>query len=589
MKTIAALVAALPVDKVILDGEVVVLAEDGSTSFADLQAAFQEGVRKPLTYFVFDLLHLNGHSMRGLPLIERKDTLARLVDGSDDFLRFSEHIEGGGEAVFRKACELQAEGIISKRAESKYSSGRGGDWLKLKCVHEQEFVIGGFTLPSNESYGVGALLLGYYEGKKLIYAGRTGTGFTQKTHRSLRTQLDELRQKSVPFEKTPIEAQRGAIWVRPKLVAQVNFATWTADNLVRQASFKGLREDKPAADVRREEPTVTPRRSNPRHASHATAVGVAAKVESKKAKTSPKPSVASAPVRLTHPQKILDEETQLTKQQLADYYWAVAPHMLPHIEGRPLSVVRCPEGSGKQCFYQKHVNQMVPPGIGAIDVADKNGKIEPYFTLSTAEALAGLAQMAVLEVHPWGSRNDDLEHPDRIIIDLDPDTAISWARLAESAAEVRKQFKTLGLESFLKSTGGKGLHVVVPIIPEYGWPVIKQFAHAVVLQMEKQQPRLYLTKMTKAERKDRIYLDYLRNERGATAVAVFSPRARVGAPVSLPLNWSDLKLPERPVARVADFEEWKGRLNRDPWKLLFKSPQRITSKMLGLFKIAPSK
>jgi bifunctional non-homologous end joining protein LigD len=529
--------------------------------------------------------------LRGLPLIERKKVLERIVEGGGDLLRFSEHVETNGDVVFQKACELHAEGIVSKRTASKYSSGRSGDWLKIKCVLEQEFVIGGFTLPSNGSHGVGALLLGYYDGKKLgknlIYAGRTGTGFTQQTHRVLRDQLEKLRTTENPFEKPPAEARRGAIWVKPKLVAQVNFATWTGDNLVRQAAFNGLREDKPAEEVRREEPSVAPKPRGAKHASHVAVAGVAAKVATAKTKASPKPSAANAPVRLTHPQKILDEETQLTKQQLADYYWAVAPHMLPHIEGRPLSVVRCPEGSGKQCFYQKHVNQMVPPGIGAIDVADKNGKIEPYFTLSTAEALAGLAQMAVLEVHPWGSRNDDLEHPDRIIIDLDPDTAISWARLAESAAEVREQFKTLGLESFLKSTGGKGLHVVVPIVPEYGWPVIKQFAHAVVLQMEKQQPRLYLTKMTKAERKDRIYLDYLRNERGATAVAAFSPRARVGAPVSLPLNWSDLKLPERPVAHVADFEEWKGRLNRDPWKQLLKSPQKITAKMLSQFKITP--
>jgi bifunctional non-homologous end joining protein LigD len=590
MKTIAALVAALPVEKAILDGEVVVLAENGTTSFADLQAAFQEGEKKPLTYFVFDLLHLNGHSMRGLPLSERKNMVARVVEGSGEFLRFSEHIVGGGGEVFKRACELHAEGIVSKRAASKYSSGRSGDWLKLKCVHEQEFVIGGFTLPSNGSHGVGALLLGYYDEGKLIYAGRTGTGFTQKTHRVLRDQLDELRQKTSPFQKVPAEAQRGAIWVQPKLVAQVNFATWTADNLVRQASFKGLREDKPAVEVHREEPKVGPRGRSQQRASHATAVGVAAKVVDQKAKSPPRSATASAPVRLTHPEKILDEESQLTKQQLAEYYWAVAPHMLPHIESRPLSLVRCPEGSGKPCFFQKHVNHLLPSGIGAVDVPDKKtGKIEPYITLSSAEALAGLAQIGVLEVHPWGSRNDDLEHPDRIIIDLDPDAAISWTRLAESAAEVRKQLKQLGLESFLKSTGGKGLHVVVPIVPEYDWVAIKQLAHAFVLQMEKEQPALYLTKMSKAARKDRIFLDYLRNERGATAVAAFSPRARAGAPVSLPLNWSDLKLAERPVAHVADFEEWKGRLNRDPWKQLLQSRQRITSKMLGLFKISPSK
>jgi bifunctional non-homologous end joining protein LigD len=602
MKSIAALVAALPVEKAILDGEVVVLAEDGTTSFADLQVAFQEGARKPLTYFAFDLLHLNGHNLRGLPLIERKKVLERVVENDGEFLRFSEHVETSGDVVFQKACELHIEGIVSKRTASKYSSGRSGDWLKIKCVLEQEFVIGGFTLPSNGSHGVGALLLGYYDGNKLgknlsknlIYAGRTGTGFTQKTHRILRDQLEKLRTAESPFEKPPAEARRGAIWVQPKLVAQVNFATWTADNLVRQASFKGIREDKPASEVRREEPSVVPRGRGAQHASHVASASVAAKVATEKtkaaAKSSPKSSAASAPVRLTHPGKILDKETQLTKQQLADYYWAIAPHMLPHIEGRPLSLVRCPEGSDKQCFFQKHVNHLLPAGIGAVDVPDKKtGEIEPYITLSTAEALAGLAQMGVLEVHPWGSRNDDLEHPDRIIIDLDPDAAISWARLAESASDVRKQLKKLGLESFLKNTGGKGLHVVVPIVAEWDWSVIKQFAHAFVLQMERQEPALYLTKMSKAARKDRIFLDYLRNERGATAVAAFSPRARPGATVSLPLSWSDLKLPELPVVHVADFEDWKSRLNPDPWKQLLKSSQRITSKMLELFKIAGSK
>ena len=598
MKTLAALVGGLPAEKAILDGEVVVLAENGNTSFADLQAAFQEGVKKPLSYFVFDLLHLNGHSLRGLPLVERKALLPTLLEDGGEFLRLSEHIETSGEVFFEKACELHVEGIISKRAASKYSSGRSGDWLKLKCVHEQEFVIGGFTLPSNGTHGVGALLLGYYDAKKLVYAGRTGTGFTQKTHRVLRDQLDELRQSAMPFEKLLADARKGAVWVKPQLVAQVNFATWTADNLVRQASFKGLREDKPALDVRKEEPTVVPRSHGTKHASYSAPAGIAAKavpaeaVRAKdgQAKVGRNKAAASAPIRLTHPEKVLDAETQLTKQQLADYYWAIASHMLPHVEGRPLSLVRCPEGSEKQCFYQKHVNHLMPPGVTAVDVPDKKtGKIEPYITLSNAEALAGLAQMGVLEVHPWGSRNEDLEHPDRIIIDLDPDPTVPWGRLAASAGEVRKELKKLGLESFLKSTGGKGLHVVVPIEPKHDWTVIKQLAHAFVLQMEKVQPDFYLTKMSKAARKEKIFLDYLRNERGATAVAAFSPRARAGAAVSLPLSWNDLKLPERPIVRVADFAEWRGRLSRDPWKLFFKTPQDISSKLLDLFKISVAK
>ena len=585
MKTIAALVGALPVEKAILDGEVVVVADNGMTSFADLQAAFQEGVRKPLTYFAFDLLHVNGHSTRDLKLVERKKMLEKIVAGAGEYLRFGEHIETNGEAVFQKACEMHLEGIISKRAVSKYSSGRSGDWLKLKCVHEQEFVVGGFTLPSNESHGVGALLLGYYDGEKLIYAGRTGTGFTQKTHKVLRDQLDELRQKTSAFENVPAEARRGAIWVQPDLVAQVNFSTWTADKLVRQAAFKGLREDKSAKDVRREEPKVAKSPRSTKHASHVANAAVAAKVTNAKTKAPAKSSATSVPVRLTHPEKILDVESGLTKKQLAEYYWAIAPYMLPHIEGRPISLVRCPDGSSAPCFFQKHVNHLLPPGIGSVDVQDKKtGKIEPYITLSSAEALAGLAQIGVLEVHPWGSRNDDLEHPDRIIIDLDPDAAISWNRLAESAMKIRKLLKKMGLESYVKSTGGKGLHVVVPFVPNYDWAVIKQFAHGFVLQMEKAEPALYLTKMSKAARKDRIFLDYLRNERGATAVAAFSPRARPGAPVSIPLRWSELELAERPVAHVADFEDWKGRLDRDPWKQFFKSSQQITPAMLDLFK-----
>jgi bifunctional non-homologous end joining protein LigD len=288
----------------------------------------------------------------------------------------------------------------------------------------------------------------------------------------------------------------------------------------------------------------------------------------------------NAPIRLTHPNKVLDEVSGLTKQMLANYYWAVAEEMLPHIAGRPLSLVRCPEGAGKPCFYQKHLNHTLPDGIEGIDIADKSGKVEAYITLSTAEALAGLAQMGVLEVHPWGSRNDDLEHPDRLIFDLDPDEALGWNVLADAAAEIRRRLKALGLESFLKTTGGKGLHVVVPIAPRLDWADAKEFAHGFVNAMEKSNPSLYLTKMTKAARKGKIYLDYLRNERGATSVAPFSPRARAGAPVSMPLRWSDLKLPERPVFRVAEFEDWKGRLKTDPWKGMMTMRQPITKKAL---------
>ncbi len=581
MKTIATQVSILPCESAILDGEVVVLDAHGNTSFADLQAAFQEGANKPLTYFVFDLLHLNGHNLRNLPLIERKSILATLLANSHDHIRLSEHIESNGPAVFRKACELHAEGIVSKRAAGAYISGRTGDWLKAKCIREQEFVIGGFTLPAKGHagiHGVGALLLGYYRDGKLIYAGRTGTGFTQATHKIIRTQLDKLRQPENPFFNPPDEARRGVIPVKPKLVAEVRFATWTADNLVRQASFKGLREDKPATEVRLEKPLPL---AETQEAHHTITSAVAAKNQTAPAKKSAaKPAAKSAktdkaPIRLTHPDKIIDIESHLTKQQLADYYWAIAPYMLPSIANRPLSIVRCPDGTGHQCFFQKHVTNTLPPGIGSVDVADKNGKVEPYITLSTQQALAGLAQIGVLEIHPWGSTNDNLEHPDRIIIDLDPDISIPWPTLAASALEVRAQLKKLNLESFLKSTGGKGLHIVIPIEPKHDWPTVKTFAHDFALMMQKQNPSLYLTVMTKSARKDRIYIDYLRNERGATAVAAFSPRARPGMQVSMPLAWSELKQPDRPTFSVANFADWQPRLRRDPWKTLPTTHQTL--------------
>jgi bifunctional non-homologous end joining protein LigD len=570
MTSIAAALSSLSAESATLDGEVVVLGPDGNSNFADLQASFQNGEAHPLTYFAFDLLHLNGHNTRTLPLRERKKLLADILPADDEALRLSEDIEGDGEAIFANACKLHAEGIISKRADAPYRGTRSSDWLKSKCLREQEFVIGGYTLSSDGDDRIGSLLLGYYDGKKLIYAGRTGTGFTQKLRRELMSQLLKLKLEKPAFDRVPPEARRGAIWTKPTLVAQVRFATWTAENLVRQAAFLGLREDKPAAEVTREEPTVAPKPKQ--HAAHKSSAPQAAKAT----KSTPPYSLLPTPLRLTHPGKILDPTSGLTKQQLADYYFAVAEYMLPHIAGRPLSLVRCPEGSSKPCFFQKHVNAMLPKGIGSVDVPDrKTGKLEPYITLDNVPALVGLAQMGVLEVHPWGSRNGDLEHPDRLIFDLDPDESISWPTLCAAAAEVRKRLKKAGLESFLKLTGGKGLHIVAPIEPTLDWPALKSAAHDFVLSMERANPRLYLTKMSKAARKGKIYLDYLRNERGATAVAPFSPRARAGANVSLPLPWSALKEPTRPVFSVHNFPAWRNRLSKNPWQAMLSTTQRL--------------
>jgi bifunctional non-homologous end joining protein LigD len=601
MRAVADAVAALTADKLTLDGEVVVLDDRGISSFAALQASFNEGERHPLTYYVFDLLHHDGHNTRNLKLRERKAILASILPNRDDgTLRFSDHIEGSGPAIFREACKLGTEGILSK-LDAPYRSGRSSDWLKSKCRLEQEFVIAGYSDSTEGPNRFGSLLLGVYDHNELTYAGRTGTGFSHKLKRDLYIKLHKLKTDTMSFSRRPADARRDVHWVEPKLVAQVRFANWTADNLVRQAAFLGLREDKPPAEVTREMPTTKPAKRSTKSSSASTPSSKPTAHSSshgpKSARTpkssgpsalGPGPSSRPGPssLRLTHPDKILDPGSHLTKRQLADYYLAIADRMLPHIVDRPLSLVRCPEGAGKPCFFQKHVNHTLPPGITGVDVPDKKtGVPEPYITITSAnakpETLAGLAQMGVLEVHPWGSMNDDLEHPDRLIFDLDPDESLPWPTLCSAAAEVRKRLKSAGLESFLKTTGGKGLHIVAPINPKHDWPTIKDAAHNFVLAMERANPTLYLTKMTKSARVGKIYLDYLRNERGATAVAPFSPRARIGCTVSLPLPWAALKLPERPIFHVADFPAWRDQLRSDPWKPLLTLKQSLDPRALA--------
>ena len=585
MPTLAKAAEQLPCDSAVLDGETVVLDERGATSFADLQAAFQEGAKVNLTYFAFDLLHLDGHNLRDLPLLKRKELLARLLAGLDDDapIRFSEHFAVDGKKVFEEACNLGAEGIVSKVASAPYSSTRGNSWIKSKCFQEQEFVIGGFTDPSNGSTGVGALIIGYYENGKLLYAGRSGTGFTQKTQQTLHKQLSKLVQSKTSFADLPKGISRGVHWVKPEMVAQISFSNWTRDNLVRQAAFKGLREDKPAKEVVREKAELLQssdaanEKAQNKSKQKSTPSAAAPASPAHKVSVNPK-SAMKTDLPITHPEKILDPESGMTKLMLANYYLAVADHMLPHIADRPLSILRCPEGAGKPCFFQKHIGMGLPPGIGSVPVPNKkNASTEQYITLNSAEGLIGLAQMGVLEIHPWGSRNDNLEKPDRIIFDLDPDESIDWKMLGATAEEFRSRLEELGLQSFLKTTGGKGLHVVAPIRPENEWPIIKEFAHNLVLEIERKNPRLYVTKMTKAIRKDRIYLDYLRNDRGSTAIAPYSTRARSGAPVALPLDWKELNAKSRPAFHVTDFSSWKKRLSRDPWAEMNELKQRLAA------------
>jgi len=568
----------LPIESAILDGEAVVLDDSGTSSFAQLQASFQGGANVHQTYFAFDLLHLNGHNLRGLSLLERKALLAQILARSDgeSTIQFCEHVTAHGAEVFAKACRLGAEGIVSKLASASYTPGRSTVWVKSKCVNEQEFVIGGFTEPTNGGPGIGAILIGYYERGKLRYAGRSGTGFTQESQRDLRRRLENLTQSKSAFETVPRETQKGVHWVQPKLVAQIAFASWTGDGLLRQASFKGLREDKPAREVEREVAVAPeqlsavsslPPRARPRLGSSPT-------------------STPKNDLPITNPNKVLDEASGMTKRMLAEYYMSIADHILPHIAHRPLSVVRCPDGNGKPCFFQKHISIGLPEGVRSISVPDlKSGGSEDYLTLDSSDGLVGLAQIGVFEIHPWGSRNESLEKPDRIVFDLDPDTSIDWKTLAGAARSIRERLGALGLESFVKTTGGKGLHVVLPIRAEHSWTLVKSFAHALVLKMEKESPGLYITNMRKTLRVGRIFLDYLRNDRGSTAVAPFSPRARSGVPVALPLHWHELSGIDLPAATVAGFASWKRRLKNDPWSGMAGVKQRLSAEALRQFGI----
>ena len=557
MPEVADAVKRLPSKNITLDGEVCVLEADGTTSFAALQASFQENKPGRLTYFVFDLLHLDGRNTRDLSLRNRKSLLERVIQKNDTTLRYSEHIEGSGSTMFAEACRMHAEGIISKSIDAPYRGTRSSAWLKSKCLLEQEFGIVGYTNSTEGPGKIGSLLLAYYESGRLIYAGKTGTGFTQTLKKSLFDQLVKLKIDKAAVEAVPSAVRRGVHWVKPILVAQVRFATWTTDRLVRQAAFLGLREDKSASEVVREGIGMAPAPKR--------SIGKVTAIANK-----------SLPVRLTHPDKILDPTSRVTKRMLADYFEAVGPLMLPHIAARPTSLVRCPEGVTKPCFFQKHVNSMLPSEIGTVMVNDKkSGKPEPYITLDSVDQLLQLPQLGVLEIHPWGSKNEALDSPDRIIFDLDPDDAIPWEVLVDAALEVRRRLQRAGLKSFLKTTGGKGLHIVAPIQPDHTWAELKDTARRFVMGMERESPELYLTKMTKAARKGKIYLDYLRNERGATAIAPFSPRARAGMHISLPLPWSALKGGSRPVFALADFTQWKSILSKNPWKEISRLHQRL--------------
>ena len=540
--------AAGKLPNAIIDGEVCALDEHGAPDFAALQAALAEGKTDALVYFAFDLLFEGGEDLRKLPLIDRKARLQRLLTdaGDDGRLRFVEHFETGGEAVLRSACRLSLEGIVSKRADAPYRSDRTETWVKSKCRAGHEVVIGGYATTNGDFR---SLLVGVHRGDSFVYLGRVGTGYDAAKRRTLAPKLQALTIAKSPF--TGIGAPKkeaGVVWVKPELVAEIEFAGWTSDGLVRQAAFKGLREDKPAAEVGVEKPAAPAATETPQPAQPTSS-----KSDRRSAK------VAVMGVLLSSPDKPLwpdaNDRRPVTKEDLARYYEAVAPWLMDHIAGRPCSIVRAPDGIGGERFFQRHA---APGTSNLLDSVTVFGDRKPYLQVDRPAGLAALAQIGAVELHPWNSQPGRPEVPGRLVFDLDPGPDVAFSTVVEAAREMRERLDDLGLASFCKTTGGKGLHVVAPLAiakrNPLSWAQAKGFAHDVCQQTARDNPDLYLIKMTKSLRNGRIFLDYLRNDRMATAVAPLSPRARPGATVSMPLTWTQVTAaldPKRFTIRTA--------------------------------------
>jgi bifunctional non-homologous end joining protein LigD len=574
---VARAVGRLPAGTALLDGEVAAVLPSGATSFQALQRR-AEGTT-PLVYFAFDLLHLDGWDLRNARLEDRKEVLRRLLESAPATLRFSDHVRGHGPEFFAQARELGLEGVVSKRADAPYREGRGGDWRKSKCRLSQEVVIGGFTLSSDGGGSIGALVVGFHEGGRLVTAGKVGSGLNDRLLPDLKHRLEARRRETSPFAEVPADLLKGVQWVEPELVAQVEFAQWTDEGRMRQPVFLGLRDDRDARHVVREQPgtvegggvdAISAARPWEALRSHATRTRAVSGEE----------VVELLGVRLTHPDRVYYPGLGFTKLDLALYYVSIADRVLPHLEGRPLTLVRCPDGVRGETFYQKHPGFWTPPQVRRFAVA---GKAEEFLFVDSVPGLVALAQAGILEIHPWNSRVTRLEEPDQVIFDLDPDEALPFSRVTTAARRVRALLTEIGLESFVKTTGGKGLHVCVPLQPEHGWQELEDFTRAVALRLAREEPQSFTANMAKAHRKGKVFVDYLRNVRGANAVGVYSTRAREGAPVSVPVEWSELDrlsgptdftVTEAPL-RVLGF----GSGAPDPWSRYLEVKQRAPTSL----------
>lgn len=501
----------LAIKNIILDGEMVVLDKQGKSDFQLLQNSIKNQEDTCFIYYIFDVLYYDQFNLQLLPLIKRKEILRAILPEHHYSLRYSDYILNDGNEIFQHACEMALEGIISKQIDSIYETRRSKSWLKIKCLKRQEFVVGGYTEPQNGRQYFGSLFLGVFNKQgELEYTGNVGTGFTQTSLKEMHEQLQNNVSAQNPFNELPPGFKK-AHWLKPNLVVEVEFTEWTNKSHVRHPSFKGLRVDKMAIEVKREDV-----------------------MQNKKTQSIKKTKKGT----LTHPEKILFPEDNYTKQDILDYYDFVSDYILPFIKNRPLTLVRCPENY-KACFFQRHYNSTTPKALKLIELADNEDK-ENYIFLNDKKGLLSLVQMDVLEIHPWNSLVTAIDTPNMMIFDLDPAPDVTWKAIVAAAFEIKTELNQLNLKSFVKTTGGKGLHIVIPIQAIYPWDEIKNFTTVFVKYLEKRKPNQYISKMTKAKRGGKIFIDYLRNQRTATAVSAYSTRARLHAPVSVPLDWDEL-------------------------------------------------
>ncbi len=562
-----------------IDGEVVVVDAQGRSRFQMLQNAIAEPADASFMFFAFDLPFADGRDLRRVPLVERKAVLRAAVGAGKGCVRVGPEVVGNGADFFRQSCSLSLEGAISKRLDSEYADGaRSRQWVKVKCVRRQEMVIGGFTPPQGARREFGALLLGVHDGNGLRYAGKVGTGFDEAALQRIGKLLRARERASSPFADTPRGYDvRGARWVRPDLVAEVAFTEWSAEGALRHPSFKGLRTDKDAKLVVRE----TAEESMP-VAPAKSGKAIKPATWSRAAPVAKPASVAG--ITITHADKAYFPEAKVTKLALAQYYEDIAPVLLPYLAGRPLSLVRCPNGWSGQCFYQKNVADHMDAAVARIAVTTSSGPAT-YMGAKSAKALVALVQWGVIEVHPWGSRAPRLDACDTLVFDFDPDEKLEWSALVEGVQVLRALLDEFKLKGFLKTTGGKGLHVVVPIRPPLPWPRAKAFAKAVATLLARTLPQRFTATLAKDKRKGRIFIDYLRNGEGATAVGPYSVRARRNAPVAAPIAWEELRTDVRfDHFNLHNIRE-RVRKGPDPWAGYFETRQAITvamAKKLGL-------